>query len=62
MSSGGLLLINVLLSGFYMIIEENLTTFHKCRVLNYNERKINRSWIPEFLKGHARSIIAIAKK
>ena len=30
--------------------------------LNYNAKKINRSWIPEFLKGHSRSIIGIAKK
>ena len=38
-----------------------LLPFSGNNFLNYNERKINRSWIPEFLKGHARSIIAIAK-
>lgn len=39
-----------------------LLPFSNNNFLNYNAKKINRNWIPEFLKGHSRSIIAIAQK
>jgi len=39
-----------------------LLPFSGNNFLNYNQKKISRSWIPEFLKGHSRSIIAIAQK
>ena len=39
-----------------------LLPFLNNQFLNYNSEKIKRDWVPEFLKGHARSIIAIAKK
>ena len=39
-----------------------LLPFSNNNFLNYNAKKINRKWIPEFLKGHSRSIIAIAQK
>ena len=39
-----------------------LLPFSGNNFLNYNQKKINRNWIPEFLKGHSRSIIAIAQK
>lgn len=39
-----------------------LLPFSNNHFLNYNSKKINRNWVPEFLKGHARSIIAIAQK
>ncbi len=39
-----------------------LLPFSGNNFLNYNEKKIDRKLIPEFLKGHSRSIIAIGKK
>ena len=39
-----------------------LLPFSANNFLNYNEKLIKRDWIPEFFKGHSRSIIAIAKK
>tara|TARA_B110000977_G_scaffold197561_1_gene280397 strand:- start:34834 stop:35541 length:708 start_codon:yes stop_codon:yes gene_type:complete len=39
-----------------------LLPFSNNHFLNYSSKKIKRNWVPEFLKGHARSIIAIAKK
>ena len=37
------------------------STFSGNNFLNYNQKKIS-GWIPEFLKGHSRSIIAITQK
>ena len=39
-----------------------LLPFSNDNFLNYSSKKIKRRWIPEFLKGHSRSIIAIAQK
>ena len=39
-----------------------LLPFSGNNFLNYNQKKIDRKFIPEFLKGHSRSIIAIGKK
>ncbi len=39
-----------------------LLPFSGNNFLNYNEKKIDRGFVPEFLKGHSRSIIAIGKK
>ena len=39
-----------------------LLPFSGNNFLNYNEKKIDRNFIPEFLKGHSRSIIGIGKK
>jgi len=39
-----------------------LLPFSGINFINHESKVIDNKWIPDFLKGHARSIIAIAKK